>query len=158
MLVLFSRNILCDYDQDTSSIPHLGCSCLKPFQRTEVYLCLLSSMLRMVVLKDHQVIWLERHKITCLFYLPLIYTEYSQTIILILSSMIWLWENSLNLFFFSLVVCILRIYLKRNITIKLLCFRFLRIAIQHVVKSPTAYLAGLICVILFIIFRIDFLI
>lgn len=80
--------------------------------------------------------------ITCLFYPSLMHSVLTITMVTLLST-IWLLENSLNLFFFSSVVCILEIYPKRTVRIKLLCFSLRRIVILHMVKPPTAYLVEL---------------
>lgn len=94
-------------------------------------------------------------RISCnnLFVLSSINAQHSQIIILTLPTTIWSPENHVNLFFLSLLVCIFGVYSKRNVTIKLLCFRLLRIVLLHVVKPPTAYLVGVICFILLSIFK-----
>lgn len=82
---------------------------------------------------------IRTHIITCLFYPQLMHSVLRITMVTLLLT-IWLLGNSLNLFFFSSVVCILEIYPKRTVMIKLLCFRLQRIVILHMGKPPTAHL------------------
>lgn len=123
----------------------------KAFQRTEIHLYLLSSMLRIAVLRKWQMIYLEYHVITCLLSPALMHsilrTNYANTTTSNMITRNW-FERVLSVF-----LCPWGISQRGFYTAKWLCFRLLRIVVLCMVKPPTGYVVGLDFFILFSIFK-----